>query len=104
MPSGSTAAQKPYIHGIGQSKRNVTIDGALQRNNVWHDDGNLALRFCGRVVVPDKGRHVSTGTPDETLDSGPLRCASSGVKAVVDDHLTRFAWRESLTVTWGPAA
>jgi hypothetical protein len=26
------------------------------------------------------------------------------VKAVVDDHLTRFAWRESLTVTWGPAA
>ncbi|MBP2315727.1 TonB-dependent receptor domain-containing protein [Azospirillum soli] len=43
VPSGSTAAQKLYVHGIDQSKLNVTVDGAPQRNNVWHHNGNLTL-------------------------------------------------------------
>ncbi|WP_084536534.1 TonB-dependent receptor domain-containing protein [Azospirillum halopraeferens] len=43
VPSGSTAAQKIYVHGIDQNKLNVTVDGAPQRNNVWHHNGNLTL-------------------------------------------------------------
>ena len=43
VPSGSTAAQKLYVHGIDQSKLNVTVDGAPQRNNVWHHNGNLTI-------------------------------------------------------------
>jgi len=43
VPSGSTAVQKIYVHGIDQSKLNVTIDGASQRNNMWHHNGNLTL-------------------------------------------------------------
>ncbi|HYD66244.1 ABC transporter ATP-binding protein [Azospirillum sp.] len=38
-------------------------------------DINLALRFCDRVVVLNKGRLLSTGTPDEALDSALLRRA-----------------------------
>ncbi|MFN4277329.1 MAG: TonB-dependent receptor domain-containing protein [Ferrovibrio sp.] len=41
--SGSTAAQKFYLHGLDQAKLNVTIDGAQQRNNVWHHNGNMTL-------------------------------------------------------------
>ncbi|EKV30091.1 hypothetical protein C882_0172 [Caenispirillum salinarum AK4] len=43
VSGGSIAAQKLYVHGIGQSKLNVTIDGARQHNNVWHHNGNLFL-------------------------------------------------------------
>lgn len=43
VPSGSSAAQKLYVHGIDQNKLNVTIDGAPQRNNVWHHNGTLTL-------------------------------------------------------------
>ncbi|AWK89830.1 TonB-dependent receptor (plasmid) [Azospirillum thermophilum] len=43
VPSGSTASQKLYVHGLDQAKLNVTVDGAPQRNNVWHHNGNLTL-------------------------------------------------------------
>ncbi|WP_404379152.1 TonB-dependent receptor domain-containing protein [Caenispirillum salinarum] len=43
VSGGSIAAQKLFVHGIGQSKLNVTIDGARQHNNVWHHNGNLFL-------------------------------------------------------------
>ncbi|GAA0575180.1 TonB-dependent receptor domain-containing protein [Caenispirillum bisanense] len=43
ISSGSVASQKLYVHGIAQNKLNVTIDGAQQRNNVWHHNGNLFL-------------------------------------------------------------
>lgn len=43
VPGSSTAAQKIYLHGIDQSKLNVTIDGAAQRAGVWHHNGNLTL-------------------------------------------------------------
>lgn len=43
VSGGSIAAQKLYVHGVAQSKLNVTIDGAGQRNNVWHHNGNLFL-------------------------------------------------------------
>ncbi|ADZ70587.1 TonB-dependent receptor plug domain-containing protein [Polymorphum gilvum] len=48
MPSvtvagGSTASQKFYVHGIDESKLNVTIDGARQKNNVWHHNGNTGI-------------------------------------------------------------
>jgi len=40
---GSPASQKFYVHGIDQSKLNVTVDGARQKNNVWHHNGNLGI-------------------------------------------------------------
>ncbi|WP_420412174.1 TonB-dependent receptor plug domain-containing protein [Roseibium sp.] len=40
---GSTASQKFYVHGVDQSKLNVTIDGARQKNNVWHHNGNIGI-------------------------------------------------------------
>lgn len=43
VPSGSMAAQKLFVHGIDQNKLNVTIDGAAQRNNMWHHNGNMTL-------------------------------------------------------------
>ena len=43
IPGSSTAAQKIYLHGIDQSKLNVTIDGAAQRAGIWHHNGNLTL-------------------------------------------------------------
>lgn len=43
VSGGSAAAQKLYVHGVSQNKLNVTIDGAGQRNNVWHHNGNLFL-------------------------------------------------------------
>ncbi len=42
-PSASTAAQKFYVHGLDQAKLNVSIDGAPQRNNVWHHNGAMTL-------------------------------------------------------------
>ncbi len=53
VTSGSTAAQKFYLHGIDQSKLNVTIDGVPQRAAVWHHNGNLSLdpMFLERVEV-----------------------------------------------------
>ncbi len=43
VSGGSIAAQKLFVHGIAQSKLNVTVDGARQQNNVWHHNGNLFL-------------------------------------------------------------
>lgn len=43
ISGGSVAAQKLFVHGIAQSKLNVTLDGARQQNNVWHHNGNLFL-------------------------------------------------------------
>lgn len=53
VTSGSTAAQKFYLHGIDQSKLNVTIDGVPQRAAVWHHNGNLSLdpMFLEQVEV-----------------------------------------------------
>lgn len=52
---GSTASQKFYVHGIDQSKLNITVDGARQKNNVWHHNGNLGLdpMFLKAVDIND---------------------------------------------------
>lgn len=53
VPSGPTAAQKIYVHGIDQMKLNVRVDGVPQRNNVWHHNGTLTLdpTFLKAVAV-----------------------------------------------------
>ncbi len=43
VAGGSTASQKIYVHGIDESKLNVTIDGARQKNNVWHHNGTIGI-------------------------------------------------------------
>ncbi|WP_420339514.1 TonB-dependent receptor domain-containing protein [Roseibium sp.] len=43
VAGGSPASQKFYVHGVDQSKLNVTIDGARQKNNVWHHNGNIGI-------------------------------------------------------------
>ncbi|MES0885107.1 TonB-dependent receptor domain-containing protein [Roseibium sp. SCP14] len=52
---GSPASQKFYVHGIDQSKLNVTIDGARQKNNVWHHNGNIGINpmFLKSVGIND---------------------------------------------------
>ena len=64
VPSGSTAAQKLYLHGIDQNKLNVTIDGTPQRNNVWHHNGNMSLDPLFLKAV-----EVESGV--SAADSGP---------------------------------
>ncbi|MFD2265102.1 TonB-dependent receptor domain-containing protein [Lacibacterium aquatile] len=41
VAGGSTASQKFYVNGLDQAKLNVSIDGAMQRNNMWHHGGNM---------------------------------------------------------------
>ncbi|MEP2759801.1 MAG: TonB-dependent receptor [Hyphomicrobiales bacterium] len=55
VAGGSTASQKFYVHGIDQSKLNVTVDGARQKNSVWHHNGNLGINplFLKSVAVND---------------------------------------------------
>ncbi|MEP3047985.1 MAG: TonB-dependent receptor [Roseibium sp.] len=55
VAGGSSASQKFYVHGIDQSKLNVTVDGARQKNNVWHHNGNLGINpmFLKSVGVND---------------------------------------------------
>ncbi|QFT01521.1 Heme transporter BhuA precursor (plasmid) [Labrenzia sp. THAF191b] len=61
---GSPASQKIYVHGIDQSKLNVTVDGARQKNNVWHHNGDLGIdpRFLKAVEV-NEGVAPSDGGP-----------------------------------------
>ena len=40
---GSAAAQRFFVHGVEQSKLNVSIDGATQRSNIWHHNGAMTL-------------------------------------------------------------
>lgn len=52
---GSPASQKFYVHGIDQSKLNITVDGARQKNSVWHHNGNLGINpmFLKAVDIND---------------------------------------------------
>ncbi len=43
VAGGSVASQKFYLHGIDQNKLNVQIDGAQQKSNVWHHNGNIIV-------------------------------------------------------------
>ena len=43
VAGGSVASQKFYLHGIDQSKLNVQIDGAQQKSNMWHHNGNIIV-------------------------------------------------------------
>lgn len=43
VSGGSTISQKFYVHGIDQNQLNVTIDGARQKNNMWHHDGSMQI-------------------------------------------------------------
>jgi len=74
----------------------------------------LCKHFAHKIPVEYDDRRGRAdfpwGTCHMTAEDGvlTLRAEAPGedelarVKAVVDDHLTRFAWRETLTVTWGP--
>ncbi|WP_289033045.1 TonB-dependent receptor [uncultured Roseibium sp.] len=78
---GSPASQKIYVHGIDESKLNVTVDGARQKNNVWHHNGSLGINplFLKSVgindgVAPaDGGPGALGGSVDfETVDAVDL--------------------------------
>lgn len=43
VAGGSAASQKFYVHGIDESKLNIKVDGARQKNNVWHHNGNTGI-------------------------------------------------------------
>lgn len=53
VTSGSTSTQRIYLNGIDQSKLNVRIDGARQKNTVWHHNGDFGVNpeFIKRVEV-----------------------------------------------------
>lgn len=53
VSGGSAASQKFYVHGIDEAKLNVTIDGARQKNNVWHHNGNIGINplFLKSVAI-----------------------------------------------------
>lgn len=40
---GSSAAQRFFVHGVEQSKLNVSVDGVTQRSNIWHHNGAMTL-------------------------------------------------------------
>lgn len=60
---GSTVSQKFYVHGVDQSKLNITVDGARQKNNVWHHNGNLGINpmFLKAVDINDGVAPADTG-------------------------------------------
>ncbi|MBB4303209.1 hemoglobin/transferrin/lactoferrin receptor protein [Rhodobium orientis] len=43
VTGGSTATQKIFVNGVEQSKLNVQVDGARQRNSVWHHNGDFGI-------------------------------------------------------------
>ncbi|MBN9671326.1 TonB-dependent receptor domain-containing protein [Roseibium aggregatum] len=78
---GSPASQKFYVHGIDQSKLNVTVDGARQKNNLWHHNGDLginplflkAVEINDGVAPSDDGPGALGGTANfETADARDL--------------------------------
>lgn len=50
---GAAISQKFYLHGIDQNNLNVTVDGARQKNNMWHHDGSMQIdpAFLKQVEV-----------------------------------------------------
>lgn len=70
VAGGSAASQKFYLHGIDQNKLNVQIDGAQQKSNVWHHNGNIiinpmflkAVRVDSAVSAADAGPGALGGT------------------------------------------
>lgn len=85
---GSPASQKFYVHGIDPSKLNVTVDGARQKNNVWHHNGNLGinpmfLKSIGindGVVPADHGPGALGGSARfETVDAVDLLSDGNGL-------------------------
>jgi hemoglobin/transferrin/lactoferrin receptor protein len=64
VAGGSVASQKFYLHGIDQNKLNVQIDGAQQRSNVWHHNGNL-------IVNPLVLKAVKVDSAVSPADAGP---------------------------------
>lgn len=43
VAGGAAASQKLYVHGIDEAKLNVSVDGARQKNNVWHHNGTVGI-------------------------------------------------------------
>jgi hemoglobin/transferrin/lactoferrin receptor protein len=81
VAGGSVASQKFYLHGIDQSKLNVQIDGAQQKSNMWHHNGNIiinpmflkAVRVDSAVSPADAGPGALGGTVRfETKDAADL--------------------------------
>jgi hemoglobin/transferrin/lactoferrin receptor protein len=81
VAGGSVASQKFYLHGIDQSKLNVQVDGAQQKSNVWHHNGNIivnplilkAVRVDSAVSPADAGPGALGGTVRfETKDVADL--------------------------------
>lgn len=70
VAGGSIASQKFYVHGIDQSKLNVTIDGASQRNNPWHHNGNI-------ILDPVFLKNVEVDAGVSPADAGPGAIAGS---------------------------
>ncbi|MCA1971681.1 MAG: DUF2218 domain-containing protein [Caenispirillum sp.] len=82
--------------------------------------GQLCKHFAHKITVdydaeacPDEGLcHFPWGTCRMTAEDGGLTVAVTAaspegidrIRAVVDDHLGRFAWREKLALEWRPAA
>jgi len=64
VAGGSVASQKFYLHGIDQNKLNVQIDGAQQKSNVWHHNGNL-------IVNPLFLKAVRVDSAVSPADAGP---------------------------------
>jgi hemoglobin/transferrin/lactoferrin receptor protein len=64
VAGGSVASQKFYLHGIDQNKLNVQIDGAQQRSNVWHHNGNI-------IVNPLVLKAVKVDSAVSPADAGP---------------------------------
>ncbi|MCG7392848.1 TonB-dependent receptor [Microvirga sp. ACRRW] len=64
VAGGSVASQKFYLHGIDQSKLNVQIDGAQQKSNVWHHNGNI-------IINPQLLKAVKVESAVSPADAGP---------------------------------
>ncbi|MBB3021116.1 hemoglobin/transferrin/lactoferrin receptor protein [Microvirga lupini] len=64
VAGGSVASQKFYLHGIDQNKLNVQIDGAQQKSNVWHHNGNI-------IINPLVLKAVQVDSAVSPADAGP---------------------------------
>lgn len=98
------------------SSTTVTATGRAETAAAARYLGQLSKHFAHKITVdyqpdadpPESLAHFPWGTCRMRAEGGALvveAAASSAeglerIKAVVGDHLTRFAWRETLVLDW----
>jgi hemoglobin/transferrin/lactoferrin receptor protein len=64
VSGGSPASQKILVHGVDETKVNITVDGARQNQNIWHHNSDFG-------IDPLFLKSVDVNTGVSPADAGP---------------------------------